>query len=228
MSLTTTNVTDKKSEILQLTIQQGVLPLYFNKDEEVSISVLRALYEAGIRTVEYTNRGEAALNNFKAMRKVCDAELKGMYLGIGTIKNGTQAQAFVDAGADYLISPGLVEEAAVVADKNNMLWVPGCMTPTEIIKAENMGAQLVKIFPGNIVGPGFVSAIRELFSGLKFIITGGVEPEESNLRGWFSAGAAAVGMGSKLITKQILENKEYSKITTLTKESLNLIGQVRK
>lgn len=228
MSVTTTNVSDKKSEILQLTIQQGILPLYFNKDEEVSISVLKALYEAGIRTVEYTNRGEAALNNFKAMRKVCDTELKGMYLGIGTIKNGEQAQAFVDAGADYLISPGLVEEAAAVADKNNLLWVPGCMTPTEIIKAENMGAKLVKIFPGNIVGPSFVSAIKELFSGLKFIITGGVEPEETNLRGWFNAGAAAVGMGSKLITKQILENKEYSKIITLTQESLNLVSQVRK
>jgi 2-dehydro-3-deoxyphosphogluconate aldolase/(4S)-4-hydroxy-2-oxoglutarate aldolase len=228
MSVTTTNVSDRKSEILQLTIQQGILPLYFNKDEEVSISVLKALYEAGIRTVEYTNRGEAALNNFKAMRKVCDTELKGMYLGIGTIKNGDQAQAFVDAGADYLISPGLVEEAAAVADKNNLLWVPGCMTPTEIIKAENMGAKLVKIFPGNIVGPGFVSAIKELFSGLKFIITGGVEPEETNLRGWFNAGAAAVGMGSKLITKQILENKEYSKIITLTQESLNLVSQVRK
>jgi 2-dehydro-3-deoxyphosphogluconate aldolase/(4S)-4-hydroxy-2-oxoglutarate aldolase len=228
MSVTTTNVTDRKSEILQLTIQQGILPLYFNKDEEVSISVLKALYEAGIRTVEYTNRGEAALNNFKALRKVCDTELKGMYLGIGTIKNGAQAQAFVDAGADYLISPGLVEEAAEVADKNNMLWVPGCMTPTEIIKAENLGAKLVKIFPGNIVGPGFVSAIKELFSGVKFIITGGVEPEEANLRGWFSAGAAAVGMGSKLITKQILENKEYSKITTLTKESLSLIQTIRK
>ncbi len=228
MSVTTTNVADKKSEILQLTIQQGVLPLYFNKDEEVSISVLRALYEAGIRTVEYTNRGEAALNNFKAMRKVCDTELKGMYLGIGTIKNGAQAQSFIDAGADYIISPGLVEDAAEVADNNNLLWVPGCMTPTEIIKAENLGAKLVKIFPGNIVGPGFVSAIKELFSGLKFIITGGVEPEETNLRGWFNAGAAAVGMGSKLITKQILENKEYSKITTLTQESLNLISLVRK
>lgn len=228
MSLTTTNLAEKKSEILQLTVQQGVLPLYFNKDEEVSISVLKALYEAGIRTVEYTNRGEAALQNFKALRKVCDTELTGMYLGIGTIKNGEQAQAFIDAGADYIISPGLVEDAAAVADKNDLLWVPGCMTPTELIKAEALGAKLVKIFPGNIVGPGFVSAIKELFSGLKFIITGGVEPEEANLRGWFNAGASAVGMGSKLITKQSLENKEYAKITQLTQESLKLIELVRK
>ncbi|WP_207497221.1 bifunctional 4-hydroxy-2-oxoglutarate aldolase/2-dehydro-3-deoxy-phosphogluconate aldolase [Aridibaculum aurantiacum] len=219
---------DKKEQILQLTIQQGVLPLYFNKDEEVSINVLKALYEAGIRTVEYTNRGEAALNNFKVLRKVCDTELSGMYLGIGTIKNGEQAKAFVDAGADYLISPGVVEEAAKVAEQNNLPYVPGAMTPTEIIRAENMGCKLVKIFPGNIVGPGFVSAIRELFSGLNFIITGGVEPEEGNLRGWFQAGASAVGMGSKLITKKILEDKDYGKITELTKDSLKLIELVRK
>lgn len=219
---------DKKSEVLKLVPEQGVLPLFFNKDADVSISVLRALYEAGIRSVEYTNRGEAALKNFERLRPLCDTELKGMYLGIGTIKNGAQAQAFIDAGADYIISPGLVEDAAAVADKNGVLWVPGCMTPTEIIKAETLGAKLIKIFPGNILGPGFISAIKELFSGLQFIITGGVEPEEANLRSWFNAGATAVGMGSKLITKSSLENKEYSKITELTKQSLALIQNIRK
>jgi 2-dehydro-3-deoxyphosphogluconate aldolase/(4S)-4-hydroxy-2-oxoglutarate aldolase len=151
-----------------------------------------------------------------------------MYLGIGTIKNAAQAQAFIDAGADYIISPGLVEDAARVADKNGVLWVPGCMTPTEIIKAETLGAKMVKIFPGNVLGPGFISAIKELFSGLQFMITGGVEPEEANLRGWFSAGVTAVGMGSKLITKASLENKDYAKITELTKQSLALIQNIRK
>lgn len=219
---------DKKTEVLQLVSQQGVLPLFFNKDADVSVDVLKALYEAGIRTVEYTNRGEAALNNFKKLRQVCDTELKGMYLGIGTIKNAQQAKAFIVEGADYIISPGLVEEAAAVADQHNVLWVPGAMTPTEIIKAENLGAKLVKIFPGNVLGTGFISAIKELFSGLQFIITGGVEPEEANLKGWFGAGAAAVGMGSKLITKASLENKDYSKITQLTKESMALIQNIRK
>ena len=219
---------DKKSEVLKLVPEQGVLPLFFNKDAEISISVLRALYDAGIRTVEYTNRGEAALKNFEKLRPLCDTELKGMYLGIGTIKNGSQAQAFIDAGADYIISPGLVEDAAAVADKNGVLWVPGCMTPTEIIKAETLGAKMIKIFPGNILGPGFISAIKELFSGLQFMITGGVEPEEANLRSWFNAGVSAVGMGSKLITKSSLENKEYSKITELTKQSLALIQTIRK
>ena len=227
MGIETRALVDRKSQILQLTLQQGVLPLYFNKDEEVSIAVLRALYEAGIRTVEYTNRGEAALKNFKILRRLCDTELSGMYLGIGTIKNGEQAKAFVDAGADYLISPGVVDDAAKIADLNQLLYVPGAMTPTEIIRAEQFGATLVKLFPGNILGPGFVTAVKELFSGLKFIITGGVEPEENNLKAWFGAGAAAVGMGSKLITKQILESKDYSKITELTKESLRLIELVR-
>jgi len=227
MSIATTTGVDKKEKILQLTIQQGVLPLYFNKDEEVSIAVLKALYEAGIRTVEYTNRGEAALNNFKVLRKVCDTQLNGMYLGIGTIKNGEQAKAFVEAGADYLISPGVVDDAAKVAQQNGLLYVPGAMTPTEIIRAEQFGSTLVKLFPGNILGPGFVGAVKELFSGVKFIITGGVEPDENNLRGWFTAGAAAVGMGSKLITKQILETKDYKKITELTTESLRLIKLVR-
>ena len=219
---------DKKTEVLQLVSQQGVLPLFFNKDPQVSVDVLKALYDAGIRTVEYTNRGEAALNNFKKLRQVCDNELKGMYLGIGTIKNAQQAKAFIVEGADYIISPGLVEEAAEVADQHNILWVPGAMTPTEIIKAENLGAKMVKIFPGNVLGTGFIGAIKELFSGLQFIITGGVEPEEANLKGWFGAGAAAVGMGSKLITKSSLENKEYSKITQLTKESMALIQNIRK
>ena len=221
------NSIDRKSEILQLTLQQGVLPLYFNKDEEVSIAVLKALYEAGIRTVEYTNRGEAALKNFNALRRVCDTELSGMYLGIGTIKNGEQAKAFVDAGADYLISPGVVEDAAKVAGQNGLLYVPGAMTPTEIIKAEQMDCTLVKIFPGNVLGPGFVSAIKELFSGLKFIITGGVETEEANLKSWFSAGAAAVGMGSKLITKSLLENKDYEGIKDGALKTLALVKQVR-
>ena len=151
---------DTKNELLKLIPQQGVLPLYFYKDTEVSVEVLKSLYKAGIRAVEYTNRGEAALQNFKKMREVCNSELSGMYLGIGTIKNATMAQTYIDAGADYIICPGLVEEVAEVADKNNMLWVPGCMTPSEIIRAENMGAKMIKLFPGNILGPAFMSAIK--------------------------------------------------------------------
>jgi len=218
---------DKKADILKLIPEQGVLPLFFYKDTQVSMEVLKALYSAGIRTVEYTNRGEAALQNFREMRKLCDTELKGMYLGVGTIKNAASAQAFIDAGTDYIISPGLVEDAIKVADANNMLWVPGCMTPTEIIRAEQLGAKMVKLFPGNILGPGFLSAIKELFPNLLFMPTGGVEAEKENLSGWFKAGVCAVGMGSKLITKASLENRDYEGIKANTLKSLQLIKEVR-
>ncbi len=176
----------KKSEILKLIPEQGVLPLFFHKDVEVSKNVLKALYEAGVRTIEYTNRGEAALVNFKELVALRDAELPGLYLGIGTIKNAETAELFVAAGADYLISPGLIPEVAAVADKHGLLWVPGAMTPSEIIAAENLGASFVKLFPGNILGPGFVSAIKELFPKLLFMPTGGVELEEGNLKGLFT------------------------------------------
>ena len=218
---------DKKSELLQLIPQQGILPLYFYKDTEVSIQVLKALFNAGIRTVEYTNRGEAALKNFKEMRRVCDSELKGMYLGVGTIKDSGAAQAFIDAGADYIISPGLVEDAIKVADQNGIFWVPGCMTPTEIIRAEQLGAKMVKLFPGNILGPSFLSAVKELFPNLLFMPTGGVDLDKENISGWFKAGVCAVGMGSKLISKQLLEQKDYAKIEELTKEAISIVKSVR-
>ncbi len=218
---------EKKDAILALIPQQGILPLYFYKDTKVSIEVLKALYSAGIRAVEYTNRGEAALQNFKEMRKVCDTELKGMYLGIGTIKNGEMAQTFIDAGTDYLICPGLVESVAAVADKNNMLWVPGCMTPSEIIKAETLGAKMIKLFPGNILGPGFLSAIKEIFPGLLFMPTGGVELDKDNIAGWFKAGVCAVGMGSKLITKQLLETENYAQISQDTEKVLAIIQSIK-
>jgi 2-dehydro-3-deoxyphosphogluconate aldolase/(4S)-4-hydroxy-2-oxoglutarate aldolase len=218
---------DKKSELLQLIPQQGILPLYFYKDTEVSLQVLRALYKAGIRTVEYTNRGEAALKNFKEMRKLCDTELTGMYLGVGTIKDSKSAEAFIDAGADYLISPGLVKGAIKAAEKHNMLWVPGCMTPTEIIRAEKSGATMVKLFPGNILGPSFLSAIKELFPNLLFMPTGGVDLDKENISGWFKAGVCAVGMGSKLISKQLLEERDYERMEALTREAMSIVQSVR-
>ena len=218
---------DKKNALLRLIPEQGILPLYFYKDTEVSLQVLRALYNAGIRTVEYTNRGEAALGNFKKMRELCGTELKGMYLGIGTIKNGGMAQIFIDAGADFIICPGLIEEVAEVADKNNMLWVPGCMTPTEIIRAETLGAKMIKLFPGNILGPEFMSTIKALFPDLLFMPTGGVDLDKENIAGWFKAGVCAVGMGSKLISKQLLEQKDYAKIEELTKLAMDIVKSIR-
>ncbi len=217
----------KKAEVLKVITEQGILPLYFNKDAQTSVDLLRALYKAGIRTVEYTNRGEAALANFAKMREVIDAELPGLYLGVGTIKDAASAEAFVKAGADYIISPGLVEDVAEWAEANDILWVPGCMTPSEIIKAEKLGAKFVKLFPGNILGPGFLSGIKALFPNLLFMPTGGVDTTKENISSWFKAGVCAVGMGSNLVTKDIMDNKQYDLLTENTTKVLDVINSSR-
>jgi 2-dehydro-3-deoxyphosphogluconate aldolase / (4S)-4-hydroxy-2-oxoglutarate aldolase len=216
----------KKNELLKLIPKQALLPLFFNKDTAVSVEILRALYRAGIKAVEYTNRGEDALKNFKEMRKAVDEEMSGMYLGIGTIKNAASAKAFIEAGADFLISPGLAEDVVKVADEHEMLWVPGCMTPSEIIRAEQLGAPVIKLFPGNLLGPSFLSTIKEIFPNLMFMPTGGVEAEEGNLKGWFKAGVVAVGMGSKLITKEIVARKDYEGLATSVEAALQLVKKV--
>ena len=214
---------DRKKSILKLIPEHKILPLYFHSDPDVSLEVLKALYRAGIRMVEYTNRGAAALENFKNMRNLCDKDMPGLFLGIGTIKNREMAQTYIDAGADFIICPGLVEEVAEVADANDLLWVPGCMTPSEIIRAENMGAKMVKLFPGNILGPEFMSAVKALFPNLMFMPTGGVSLDKENLEGWFKAGVVAVGMGSKLISNKLLEEKNYAKIEELTKQVIETL-----
>lgn len=218
---------DKKATILKLIPEQGILPLFFHQDEEVSVNILRALYAAGVKTIEYTNRGEAALRNFVKLREVCDRELGGMYLGVGTIKDAKAAQAFADAGADYIISPGLVEEVVEVSEKNGLLWVPGCMTPSEIIRAENLGAKFIKLFPGNILGPVFLSSIKVLFPNLLFMPTGGVELTQESIGGWFKAGVCAVGMGSQLVSKDVMDGKKYAELTEATKEAIAIVNASR-
>ncbi|AXY75642.1 bifunctional 4-hydroxy-2-oxoglutarate aldolase/2-dehydro-3-deoxy-phosphogluconate aldolase [Paraflavitalea soli] len=213
--------------IIKKIAEQGVLPLYFHPDPTVSVEVLKALYAAGIRAVEYTNRGEAALDNFKLLKETRDQELPELLLGIGTIKRKKEAKAFMKAGADFIIAPGMIEEVAETVHKEDMLWIPGCMTTTEIIRAEDAGAKLIKLFPGNLLGPSFVSAIKELFPDLLFMPTGGVEVSKENLTGWFKSGVVAVGMGSKLITKEILANKDYSQLASKTKEAIALVNEVR-
>jgi 2-dehydro-3-deoxyphosphogluconate aldolase/(4S)-4-hydroxy-2-oxoglutarate aldolase len=205
---------------------QGLVPLYFHASAEVSREVLRALFNGGCRVIEYTNRGTEALKNFAQLRKICE-ELPGMYLGAGTIKDESSANAFINAGADFLISPGLAEDVFDATYSDKVLWIPGCMTVTEIMKAEQFGIELIKLFPGSILGPTYVQAIKEIFPKLSFIPTGGVDLEKENLQAWFRAGVCAVGMGSKLISKAILEKRDFEKISLLAKEALNMIKELR-
>ncbi len=215
-------------QIIQSITTQGMLPLYYHDDATVTLEVAKALYTAGVRVIEYTNRGEKALDNFKYLLSQRDTVMPGMLLGIGTIKTVTHAQLFIDAGADFIICPGMIPEVASYVHGRGKLWVPGCMTSTEIMMAEQLGAKFIKLFPGNLLGPGFVSAIKELFPGIAFMPTGGVELEEANIQAWFSAGVKAVGMGSKLITKTLLEQKDYTTISEQTKNVLNIIQRIKR
>ena len=216
-----------KQAIADLIIKQGMLPLYFNADETVSIEVLRAIYKAGVKAVEYTNRGEAALKNFTKLVAVRNSEMPGLMLGVGTIKNLKHAEDYVKAGADFLVSPGFVPEVASYANGKEIFYAPGCMTPTEIIAAENAGIGFIKLFPGNMLGPEFVSGIKDIFPKLLFMPTGGVDTTKENIEGWFKAGVCAVGMGSKLVSKEVMANKQYDWLIEETKKVLELINSIR-
>ena len=208
-------------------VEQGMLPLYFNADETVSLDILKTIYKAGVKAIEYTSRGEAAYNNFKKMVELRNAEMPGLLLGIGTVKNLAQAKEYVTAGADFLVSPGFVLEIAEYAVSNDIFYAPGCMTPTEIIAAENAGVKFIKLFPGNMLGPEFLSGIKDIFPKLLFMPTGGVDTTRENIEGWFKAGVCAVGMGSKLISKKLMEQKDYSTIESETIAVLDLIKAIK-
>jgi len=212
-----------KKAVLNAILSQGILPLYFYEDAEVTVQIARTLYQGGIRVLEYTNRGKQALDNFKALKKAQKKEMPDLNVGIGTIKNISEAEAFVDAGADFIVAPTISGEVAKVAQKHKLLWIPGCMTPTEIYAAQKHGAELVKIFPANILGPAFISSIKELFPGLLFMPSGGVELNGENISDWFHAGVSAVALGSKLISRDVLENKRYDKLLADTETALELV-----
>jgi 2-dehydro-3-deoxyphosphogluconate aldolase/(4S)-4-hydroxy-2-oxoglutarate aldolase len=148
-------------------------------------------------------------------------------LGIGTIKNLATAEAYVEAGADFMISPGFVKEVNEFCNTIGMLYAPGCMTPTEIITAENSGVTFIKLFPGNMLGPDFLSGIKDIFPSLYFMPTGGVDTTQESIASWYKAGVCAVGMGSKLISKKLMEQKDYAAIAKLTVETLAIIKTVK-
>jgi 2-dehydro-3-deoxyphosphogluconate aldolase/(4S)-4-hydroxy-2-oxoglutarate aldolase len=206
---------------------QGMLPLFYYEDPQVSLDVIRTLYKAGVRIFEYTNRGAAALSNFKFIKAALKNEMQDLFLGIGTIKNTTELDHFLAADADFIVCPVVDLAVGKITHEAGKLWIPGCMTPTEINVAHQNGAGIIKLFPANVLGPGFLSGIKELFQGQLFVPTGGVEIEEKNIDSWFKAGVCAVGMGSKMISKEILENRDYDQLFELTTKSFAIINKVK-
>jgi 2-dehydro-3-deoxyphosphogluconate aldolase/(4S)-4-hydroxy-2-oxoglutarate aldolase len=214
-----------REKIIQAIIQQGVLPLYFHPDEEISIKILQALYESGIRVVEYTNRGKQALKNFRSIKKETYKQFPDLILGLGTVMDPKTAGKGIQNGADFLVSPGYTRELSKFSDNENMLWIPGCITPTELFLAQDDGLNLVKLFPANTVGPGFVKSVKEVFPDLLYMPTGGVNNE--NMASWFRAGVSAIGMGSSLVSNEIVEHKNFDLLKSNTGTLLKQIAAIR-
>jgi 2-dehydro-3-deoxyphosphogluconate aldolase / (4S)-4-hydroxy-2-oxoglutarate aldolase len=203
-----------------------LLPLFYHDDIIVCKEIVKALYTAGIRCIEFTNRGPLALENFKLLLADRNENYPDLVLAIGTIQNQKEAQFFIEAGADFLISPFFDQSIADIAYLHKKLWIPGCMTSTEIHMAEIAGCDLIKLFPGNVLGPGFVTAIKPIFLSLSFLVTGGVDTSKENLTAWFKAGVVGVGMGSKLISEAVLASKNYTVIETETAKALTIINSL--
>lgn len=217
----------EREQIIQQIKKQGLLPLFYHDDAGICLAITKALYEAGVRCIEFTNRGEQSLPNFKKMVQQRDAEMKDLLLAVGTITSADDARQFIDAGADLLISPFF---DAAVHDETYMqkvFWIPGCATPTEIHVAAQAGCSMIKLFPGTVLGTSFVEAVKPLFPGIDFIVTGGVDTTEENIRTWFKVGVCGVGIGSKLIGKEILDNGDVEKLKDTTKKILAIISKVK-
>lgn len=207
--------------------EQAVLPLFFHPDYAVCEQTMQALYDGGIRMVEFTNRGEQALDHFTELIKKRNTSWPDLTLAIGTIKTPAQATSFLNAGADLVICPGTVQAVGETVHAAGKHWIPGAMTVSEILLAQSTGAEFIKLFPGNLLGPSFMAGIRDIFPELSFMPTGGVELTIDNLQAWFRAGVSAVGLGSKFLSKELLANGDYAQITKDAKRALELVKQVK-
>jgi 2-dehydro-3-deoxyphosphogluconate aldolase/(4S)-4-hydroxy-2-oxoglutarate aldolase len=215
-------------EVANTMKETGMIPLFFNSDLEISKKVLKACYDGGARLMEFTARGDFAHEVFGALTKYAIAELPGMIMGVGSVTDGAAASLYMALGANFIVTPVLREDIAIACNRRKVLWSPGCGSLTEIARAEELGCEIVKLFPGDLYGPKFVKGIKGPQPWTSIMPTGGVAPNKENLSGWFNAGVTCVGMGSQLISKEIIANKNYAKLEEDVKKTLEIIKSIRK
>jgi len=214
-------------EVANVMSETGLVPLFYNNDIETSKKVLKACYDGGARLLEFTNRGDFAHEIFGELNKYALKELPGMIMGVGSITDAGAASLYMQLGANFVVTPVLREDITVVCNRRKVLWSPGCGSLTEIAKAEELGCEIVKLFPGGIYGPKFVKAAKAPCPWTKIMPTGGVAPTEESLSSWFEAGVTCVGMGSKLMVKNEAGEYDYAKIQSLVRSSIEIIQNLR-
>ncbi len=213
---------------LNTLIDNGVVPLYYNADVELVKGVIKACYEGGARTFEFTNRGDFAHEVFAEVNKWCATECPEMIMGVGSIPDPATAALYIQLGANFIVSPNLNPEIAKVVNRRKIPWLPGCGTVSEIALAEELGVEIVKIFPGNEVGgPSFVKAAKAPCPWTNIMPSGGVAPTEESLSAWFAAGVSCVGIGSQLTPKDVIANKQWDVITEKVKFSIDFVKKLR-
>ena len=215
-------------EVVSKMTETGMVPLFYHSDIEIAKKTLKACYEGGARLLEFTSRGDFAHQIFDELNKYVLTELPDMIMGVGSVTDSAAASLYMQLGANFIVTPVLREDIAVVCNRRKVLWSAGCGSLTEITKAEELGGEIVKLFPGSTYGPDFVKAIKGPQPWTSIMPTGGVSTEEDNLRGWFDAGVTCVGMGSKLISNEILANEDFEVLKTKVAETLKLIKKIRR
>jgi len=215
-------------EVAQTMKDNGMVPLFFHSDIELSKKVLKACYDGGSRLMEFTSRGDFAQEVFGALNKYALAELPGMILGVGSITDAASASLYMSLGANFIVTPVFREDIAIACNRRKVLWSPGCGTLTEIARAEELGCEIVKLFPADTYGPEFIKAIKGPCPWTNIMPTGGVYPTKESLSSWLNAGATCVGLGSQLISKDILDNKDFDGLAAKVKQVLDIIKDIRK
>lgn len=215
-------------EVASAMKETGMVPLFFSSDLELSKKVLKACYDGGARLMEFTARGDFAHEVFGELTKYAITNLPGMIMGVGSVTDGAAASLYMQLGANFIVTPVLREDIAVVCNRRKVLWSSGCGSLTEISRAEELGCEIVKLFPGSTYGPGFVKAIKGPQPWTSIMPTGGVNTSEENLSGWFDAGVTCVGMGSQLISKEVLASKDFESLEQTVAKTLALIQKLKK
>lgn len=215
-------------EVAQKMKETGLVPLFYNQDIELCKNIVKACYDGGARLFEFTARGDFAHEVFGELMKFSIKEMPEMILGVGSVTDAAATSLYLQLGANFIVTPVFREDIAIVCNRRKVLWSPGCGSLTEIAKAEEMGCEVVKLFPGDVYGPQFVKGILAPQPWTSIMPTGGVSPTEESLKQWFDAGVVCVGMGSKLISEKIIESQDFAKLTSETQNALNIIKSIRK
>ena len=216
-----------KMQVLATMKETGMVPVFYNSDADVAKKVLKACYDGGVRAFEFTNRGDFAQEVFAELVKYANKELPGMIVGVGSVVDAPTAAMYLQLGANFVVGPLFNPEIAPVCNRRLVPYCPGCGTVSEVGAAQQLGCDLCKVFPGDVLGPKFVKGLRAPMPWSQIMVTGGVKPERENLEGWFKAGVTCVGMGSNLFPKDVIAAGEWSKISELCRNALEIIKEVK-